>query len=74
MILPAAFSIRDAIAATVQIINLLALWSPTPIRFQWSDGEHDMGVGIAVTFVMKRKISAHSICHKVVLDIGTDKG
>ena len=74
MIFPAAITIRDAVALAVQVVNFPALRPPPSIRFQRSDGEHDMSVGIAVTLVVERKIGAHSISYKVVPDIGTDKG
>ncbi len=38
------------------------------------DRQHDMSVRIAVTLVMERKIGAHSLRYKVVLDVGADKG
>jgi hypothetical protein len=74
VILPAAFAVRDAVALAVQVINFPALWPPLTIRAEGPDRQQNMGVRIAVTLVMERKISAHSRRYKVVLDVGADKG
>ena len=74
MILPAAFAIRDALALAVQIINLPALRPPLTIRTERPDRQHDMSVGVAIVFVMERKVGAHSSVHEIVFDKCPDKG
>ena len=68
MVLPAAFAVRDALALAVQIVNLAALRAPLAIFFYGPNGQHDMSVRVAVTLVMERKVSAHSLCYKIVFD------
>ncbi len=60
MILPAAFTIRDAVALAVQIINLPALRPPLTIRTERPDRQHDMSVGIARPLVVDGKVGAHA--------------
>ena len=74
MILPAAFAVWNTVTLTVQIVNLPTLRPPASVRFQWANGQHDMSVGIAIPFVMERKISAHSSSYKVIFDESPDKG
>ena len=73
MAFPAAFAVGDAVALAVQIINLPALRSPFSIFPQGPDGQHDMGVGVAGSFVMDGKVSTHSSVHKIVFDESPDK-
>jgi len=68
VICPAAFAVRDAVTLAVQVVNLSALQPPASVCFQRSDGQQDMSVGVAVTLVMERKIGAHPLHHKVILD------
>ena len=68
MILPAAFAVRDAIALAVQGVYLAALRPPLSIRTEGPDRQQDMSVGVAITFVMESKVSAHSLRHKIVFD------
>ena len=61
------------VALAIQVVNLSALRPPASIRFQRTDGQHDVGVGIAVTLVMERKVGAHSFCYKIVFDESPNK-
>ena len=74
VVLPAAFPVRDALAVFVQVVCLAALCTPCAIFFQGPDGQHDMDMGIAGSFVVDGKIGAHPLVHKFVLHIGPDKG
>ena len=68
MILPAAFTIRDAVALAIKIINFPTLRPPASIRFQRANGQQNMSVRIARSLVMDGKISAHPGIHKIVFD------
>ena len=68
MILPAAFTIRDAVALAVQIVNLPTLRPPLTIRTEGPDRQQNMSVGIAITLVMERKVGAHSSRYKIIFD------
>ena len=74
VVLPAAFAVRDTLAALVQIVDLATLGSPLAVFFQRAHGKQDMDMGIAGAFVMQGKIGAHPFVHKVVLNKRADKG
>ncbi len=74
MIFPAALAVGDALALAVQIVHLAALCAPLAIFFYGPNCQHDMGVGIAGSFIVDGEVGEHSSVNEIVFDIGPDKG
>ncbi len=70
---PSAGREPDSFAVPVKVIYLAAFGEPFPFFVHRPHGEQDMGVGVAVPFVMDGKIGYHAFGNKKLPAVVTDK-
>ena len=73
MAFPSAGREPDSFAVFVKVVYLAAFGEPFPFFVHRPHGEQDMGVGVAVPFVMDGKIGYHAFGNKKLPAVVTDK-
>ena len=73
MAFPSAGRKPDSFAVFVKVVYLVAFGEPFAFFVHRPHGEHDMGVGIAVPFVMDGKVGYHAFGNKKLPAVVTDK-
>ena len=70
------FTVRepDAFAVSVEIVNLSCFRQPFAVLIHGAHGQKDMGVRIAVSFVVDRKSRDHTVGNKLFPAVIADKG
>ncbi len=64
----------DAFAVFIEIVNLPGFRQPLAFLIHGTHGQEDMGVGIAIAFVMNRKVRDHTAGNKLFPAVVADEG
>ena len=73
MAFPSAGREPDAFPVPVKVVHFAALGEPSAFFVHRPHGEQDMGVGVAVPFVVDGKVGYHAFGNKKLPAVVTDK-